>query len=464
MFEYLALTDGTTILDLTDNISYALVSYGPIIAPLADNQLHVSPYQDVTESIAVHAIGCTAAEAYQAAAAIDTLLNQARRWWDSENVSAVLLLAKAQGSALEPLSVAVKGRASGAPPNVALPATWDAQIGRYVIKGITIEFVRRAELLSSQETTAVSAAANNPVVQSVSFASSPEVFSPASVYIGGFTPQKAATFPQSFLCIADAVTKLDLQNVSGLNLGPFTTVNDAANLPISGATILRYTPVGTAVAESARGAALPPYGLTFGTGALSIFALLRNNSLTVPFLVSARVEWGATSITTPPVVIDTSTQNPRWVFLGIVVINNAGALFTSPGIYIQAQATSIAGGPTLDFSALAQVNLDEATSSVVATQSAVLTNNFPLATTPVVLAAMSRALTHPTPALFVQSATGASVNVQSQGTPWVASNGPDIAALWLATRSNFWRFVDHTNTTLQVTLQADRRPAFLAPQ
>jgi hypothetical protein len=52
MFEYLELSDGTTTLELTDNVSYSLVSYAPQIGVLRDNELGGrGPYQDAADTI-----------------------------------------------------------------------------------------------------------------------------------------------------------------------------------------------------------------------------------------------------------------------------------------------------------------------------------------------------------------------------------------------------------------------------
>lgn len=447
MFQYLALTDGTTIINLTDNINYALVGYAPVVAPLRDSELGGSgPYEDVPEQIVFHAIGCTAAVAYAAAKAVNDLLDQAQRWWRGENVSAVRLLIQAQGSTLDPLQVAVKGRAPGAPPNLALPATWNATSLRYVIQGITIQFVRRGQLISTDSAPAASASAAAPAIHSVTFSDNQTLSSPAKVTIGGLSSLAAAF--SGFLAITDSASDMALIEAESLAF-PANSWNSVADATARGGNILRWARNSTSFTASASTG-----GTTVAARTYAVYATVRNNSATMAFLLRLAVKVGVYTYSTTPVPIDTSTTNPRVILLGIVVLPEYTAV-TNHGFAIEAAQAASGAGHTIDIDTLLVVNLDDEMSRVIAISNFALTGGTSLIVD-------DQILTKPVPSV------GDTAQVPPYYTAYggvlpLASKGTSMAACLFATQGANWLIKNTTPATVQTNLTAVRHTAYLVP-
>lgn len=449
MFEYVALTNGTTTIELTDGISYSLVSYAPVVAPLRDSLLGDGVYADVTETLTFHALGCTAADAYAAAAAVNSLLDQARRWWVNQGVAAVRLLVKAQGSALVTLSAQLKGRAIGGPSNVALPAVWKEHIGRYVIQNITLQVVRRGQFLGQDDSTSTSAAAPNPVVQQVSFSSSHLTSSPLDLIVGGFNFAVVPIVKAGYLVVGSQANDVQIRTVTAATAANWTVVADAAKFPFS-ASVLRYTPVATTASSSG------DVALATVQGDVALIAKVRNNSATTSFTVTAsfRNAYG-TVITLPSVTIDTSSLNPRMVLLGAATVPPETNIIT---LTVQASAAS----GTIDFDALLVANLRDETCAVIAYDDiaiGALNGNLTLR-----VLSMRTSTTYITPQAQLVDVNAHIAPVTYRGALPLSTVGADVFAAWSATNGTFWAFTDTTNTKVSVTIQATRHRAYLVPQ
>lgn len=360
MYEYLALTDGTTLLDLTDTIHYALVSYAPVVAPLRDNELGGGdgPYADAQETITINAIGCTAAEAYAAARAVNDLLDQARRWWKGDGVTAVRLLVKAQGSALDPLSVIVKGRAQGAPSNLALPAMWNEYHQRYVIQGITIQFVRRARLLSLTTDTATVAAAAVPTVMTATFATTHNQLSPLKVDFTGAPGVASSTI---IIAVTPNTGQVIIEAESGVPVGSFTSVADAANSP-RGAAVARYTAPAIPLAETLT---VTIAGLNSSARRFVIIAAVRKNTAADVFDVSfsfRKVSGAVAAIltTTETQRISGSNTNPQ-----LLIFDPASMKDQPNSLVLNLNPISTVAARTFDIDYIAVIQVDDNASTIL---------------------------------------------------------------------------------------------------
>lgn len=449
MFSFLEITDGTvtTACELTDNINYALVSYAPIVSPLRESLLGDGVYSDVTESITVHALGCTAAQAYAAADKLNRLLDQAWRWWQGENVAAVNIRAMAQDSEiLAPLAAAVKGRAPAGPANIALPAIWSEYFGKYIIQNIVIQFVRRGQWIGVDDATATSTPAANPSVHQVAFASSHLTSSPFDLVLSGFNFVTTPAINAGFLGVGSQANDVVLPGVTGATAANWTAFADAANLPMT-ASVLRYTPVATTPSTS--GDVL----IGFREGLVAVIAKVRNNSATTTWLVTGKFEDpGGNIVSMRPVEIDASTLNPRIVVLGVAIVNENTNIFTYT---VQASAAS----GTLDFDAPMIVNLRDETCAVIAHDAAPiggLVGNFTInfAEAP---------LDDTVPSVQLRDATSV-VPVGYRGALPLNTIGQNVYAAWYSTNGNFWTFTNTANAKVSVAIQATRHRAYLIPQ
>lgn len=449
MFSFLEITDGTvtTACELTDNIDYALVGYAPIVSPLRESLLGDGVYSEVTETITVHAMGCTAALAYAAADKLNRLLDQAWRWWQGENVAAVNIRAMAQDSTiLAPLAAAVKGRAPAGPANIALPAIWNEYFGKYVIQNITIQFVRRGQWIGVDDATATSTPAANPSVHLVSFSSSHLTSSPFDLVLSGFNFVTTPVINAGFLGVGSQLNDVVIANPTGGTAANWTVFADAANLPGSG--ILRYTPVATTPSTSG--------DILIGgrEGLVAVIAKVRNNSATTTWLVTGKFEDAGGNITSMrPVEIDTSTLNPRIVVLGVAVVNQDTNILT-----LTAQASAVSG--TLDFDGPMIVNLRDETCAVIAHDAAPiggLVGNF--------TANFSQdPLEDTAPSVQLRDVAPHIVPVGYRGALPLNTIGQDVYAAWYATNANFWTFTNVSNAKVNVAIQATRHRAYLIPQ
>lgn len=449
MFEYVAITNGTTTVELTDGVSYALVSYAPVVAPLRDGLLGDGVYADVTESITFHAIGCTAADAYAAAAAVNSLLDQARRWWTNQGVAAVRLLVKAQGSSLVTLSAQLKGRAAGGPSNVALPPVWHEHAGKYVIQNIALQVVRRGQFLGLDDTAGPSASSANPTVQQVTFGSSHLTSSPLDLVVAGFSSTPTPLIKAGYLLVGSRTNDVQIRNVTGATAANWTVFGDAAKFPFS-AAVLRYTPVATTPSTSG------DVALATVQGNVALIAKVRNNSATTVFTVTAafRNAYG-TVVTLPSVTIDTSSLNPRMMLLGTATVPPETNIIT---LTVQASAAS----GTLDFDALLVSNLRDETCAVIAYDDVAIGALSGAMTFQVLSERTSTTYIMPQVQLIDAGAHIAPVTYR--GALPLNTIGADVFAVWTATNGIYWTFTNVSNTPVAVTIQATRHRAYLVPQ
>lgn len=465
MFQYVALTDGTTLVVLNDNISYALKSYAPGAAFRSDNELGPL-YADVVDTITFDAIGCTAAEAYDAAAAVNSLLDQAWRWANGETVTAVRLLIQAQQSTLVlPLEVCAKGRAPGAgAAPLSLPAQWSAFYGKYVIENITIQFVRRGQLLYPTAETGASTAAANPTVQSVTIATPTAISSPTVLQ---YDYQVAAVnanarIERAVVLTASAANRLQIYEAEGgVKTANVTTVADGAN-NARGGNVARYTP-GPLTGQS----------ITFTLSSwdstaerMAVWAAVRNNSITTTsFTIQLRDD--QTYLVASPLAIGPSsvTAVPAIVFLGILSNRLAFSTFS-----LLLTASAAADSLDIDYIVVQAVD-DETSNALVITspfQPSVVVGQVGFRPTIIDPKPLSEMV-----ALISAEATGTPLNRRAlghQGDPTFYTRGSFVATM-LATGSvspsttpTSWRATNAAGAVVDTVVSATRYGAYLVPR
>lgn len=455
MFQYVALTNGTTTLELTDGISYALVSYAPGIPSLRTNELgSEGPYESIVDTMTVHALGCTAADAYAAAGELNRMLDLAARWWENESaitgdLTAVVLSAQVQDSALLPLRAAVKGRASGA-ANMTLQPVWSAFHSKYMIQNIALQFIRRGQWIGADSSPAPSAAAFNPTAHSVTFADDWTTASPAKVTIGGFA--NVTTAFSGIIAVADSLLRLTI--VEAETMAPVANWASVVDANARGGAVLSYNNAG---ATNVFTASAMVNGTAYGRR-IAIYAALKNVYTVAQTNYQLRVvvtRQGAT-VRLPAIVIDPTTYtNPQVVFLGVVVFPT----FTPGGFWtfgLEASNDVAAGTNALQVDYFVLVTVDDDYTRVVA-----FSNFVPTAgATQMILD--DRILSGTAPALVDNAALERYANYS--GDPLVMSRGTVMAAVLAATQGANWRVYNTTPTFIFTTLTAVRHTAYLVPQ
>ncbi len=453
MFAYLALTDGTTLLDLTDGQNYALVSYAPAIT--ARNQNELGPiYADVVDTLTFHAIGCTPADAYAAVEAATKLLDQAWRWSQSEPVSTVRIQIQLQGTALAlPLEAVVKGRPPGSGDGpISAPEQRDEYAGKYLIQNVQIQFVRAGPLLyPTAETGTPSAAAAAPTVHTVTITTPTTISSPTKLaynfsqlgVIGSYNVEYA------YVLWASAASRLQIYEAESIGLGTnVASVADAAAFA-RGGSVARYSP----------GVLLTTIGGTVFVGfdttsrRMAVWAAVRNNSATTNFTIQATISGGAATASGPVIPIDTSTLNPRLIFLGIVASQVAWDTFI-----FNLTASAAAGTLDIDYVIFQAVD-DETSGAVLITPPSGTTyvGASPLTIDP-------RPLTALVPIITSVPASTNPTPMGYAGSPIVLTRSSFVTCLMGKTLGNFWRVVGGVTVADTAVASVARFGAYLTPR
>jgi len=432
----------TAVYDLVNGPQYQNARYAPgVAARRASSLAGLTPYAEVEDTLTVDITGSSAAACTAALETLIGLLDQGAQWRDGLNVEAVQIRMRIQFGTAGLLSAIITGPAPG-----ASPASYQAEPDvptdprRWIIRDVELRFVRRGRLLATQA-TASAASQESPTVGTITLGVTLPVVSPLALAYSSV----AGTLNPSFLLTAPRANALvSAAALTGTATG-YTSVNDAANSPYPSQTnVLRYTPTGTAVAASgAITGAVPTIGRQF-----AVFAAVRNNSATVTFLIRTRLINQTYGPAGPWQVVDTSSTTPRILPLGII------SLSANPGantLFLEIQALSTSGSPTLDIAYVVTLAVDTPGARMVTLRAA----------------SASPFLFYATEANYDRSG-GIRAAVSAPGTPGVnlpydgdidlAAASDRVLASFVRVNGTAWR------PTTQYTLTAYWRRAYLSPQ
>lgn len=463
MFEYLELSDGTTTLELTDNVSYSLVSYAPQLGVLRDNELGGrGPYQDASDTIVVHVMGATAALAYAAADALNKMFDTARRWWLDGNATPVILRVKAQGSALSPLRAIVYGRPIGGPRPITLPPTFNESLCKYIFTGMTLQFTRGGQLLDNTVDTAASANATHPTIHTCTL-SNAAVQSPIDLSLSGLTAASVG-FYQTGYCLIAPVGRLSLvegeattNSAVGVGTAISSTQADAAAVASAG-NVRRWTcagfsgqikntwSIGGAIASSRQ--------------PIAVFAAVRFNSAVITSGTWQALGFHNGSVVdgTPKIPIALNSSLPQIISLGLL---QSRAGFDQLSLFFEGFFSS--GSVDIDY--IAAISLDDEASRVIALSDAYAARMSSIAgATAVALEIRANALTDSAPAVRVTASGGIVEYFGYGGDPYLVQIGTDVSMILLTTGGTaLWRPASG-GAAISGVLTASRRLAYLAPQ
>ena len=472
MFSFLELTTGVvaTACELTDNIRFALVSYGPSVAPQRDSLLGgQGVYDDVVDTITFHSIGTTAAEAYANAASVNKLLDQARAWWHGEVVNPITLRAKVQDSTLDPLSAIVIGRAPGGPPPIALQVVFNEFYGKYISENITIQFVR-GDTWYGASNGASSSTGAMPAVLSVTFpAGAVDTQTATSLTLSGPLQRSVLALQLGYLIVAPQNRIEIVEGEATTNTGSATaTVTADAAAHASAGSVMRLS------AAPATGQLGASFSAPFAANAYQVacFAVMRVNASpnipTLPITCTMILKRGTYQVSGPAIDLSYLYFGAGWipqpVFLGLIDSPLAFDTFTFVVSWSNA-------ANTIDVDYLVFVALNNAPDArVVATVidprvyspfgGAVVT------TSPLSVAYSPNELTLPAASVTGREATGGRTEPWSVlGDPFLVSKEAIMTSMWLATQGTLWRPWD-TTAAAEITfgMSWNRRAPYLIPQ
>lgn len=452
---YLVLTDGTTTITINTTGGavgdYALEDWVPAIAGLRTSQIGGrGPYEDVVEEMSLVIIDTTAAGCYTRLDTLNRLLDQAERWYNNENATAVLIKYAPGGASVSssgtPLQAAILGRAPGnATSGVGIRAIQKTQFTFHM--PITLRFWRKGRWLLST-TAASSASTTNGALASITIAAVNNL-SPVKLSFDnyGWGNDASKAFHGGFIAVSDVLNTIAISTAESAASGAYTSFNDSAQ-NARDTNVLRYTPaVTTEVASGSVALTIASTARTIG-----VFANMRNNSTTTSYSMRIAFDSGYRSYTPMYYVAPQATAYPYWRFIGTASSNGYSPFYT---VYLTASAAS----GTLDIDTLVFVDLSNPTTQVIA----VLENTYSNGQS--TLEIDHQELTKPQPKLTVASDfTNAYL-----GDLIINNKGGTVYALLMATgratagAGNHWRQVDNTPTLLANTWTATRYTAYLTP-
>lgn len=469
-FPYLVMTDGTLTVTFADGLggasSFAPLrgTWAPSIATRRRSTFGRGPWDEVIEEWDLIIKGADAATALSNLETLTRLLDNADRWWRlGEAVSPVLLKYTPQGSTLfttaNPATCVILGRADGDETNLNLPAEFNDVGMLFEIRPIRLRFLRAGQWLNpTVETTAQTSNAANPTVQGANFASTLAISSPIKVTadfsVSGSFGNGLATAP-AILLTATATSRLQIYEAESASFGgSLTSVADAAG-KARGGSVARFTPVSTAstqfVIDTSGG------GFDQTSRRVALWAPVRNNSATTSFTVQCSAVYQNIDTTVGSVVaVDTSSLNPRMLFLGILSTR-------SPVQKIRVTLTPSAAAGTLDIDYLCIQAIDDECSGAVALYGAGATIGTITMTAPGSDPTIidPRPLEFPTP---INVQTAQSNLLSYAGDAYLMSRGQAYAAVWLATSGTFWRMVNAANALCDTAFTASRYNGYLSPR
>jgi hypothetical protein len=416
------------------------------------------PYDDVSEELEYHVCGESAVETLANHAKLVRLLDNADAWSDYVTGMAPVIIRWAPEGASQALSCVIVGRANENDAAVMQPNTMSRDLKGFMIAGVRGRFLRRGLWLGRQEQVSSSSAAN-PNILTATFATSVDVASPVMIELGGFDPSVFASLSAGVLLIARSSSRLSIIEAEALTASGYTSVADSAN-DARGGSVLRYTPASTSYANSGQ--------LTSGVLAwrrIGVYAAVRNNSGSTTWRIKCQLEDEAgNSDTTSETPIDTSTTNPRIVFLGVATLPASAHRF-------RFQIAASAASGTLDIDYVAFIALDEeplGTTRVIEHGDLTLTTAFGSSPVDLNLYVDDGALTQQKARVYMDEAgengTEPFAPLDYQGDPFVSQLGTTISLIWLSTNSAAWCATNASGTPLSNNIRVTRKAAFLSPQ
>lgn len=390
-YSTLELVGERVTVDLLDGANYALVDWAPAVSSRSRQLLgNYSPYEDVAERMTVNVYGTSAAEALEKLDAINIVLEQADAWRLGDGVAPVLVRVRMRESALtDPLEAVVVGRPDSG-PSVMLQPTFNHDILMYEIAGVEIAFIRKGLWLGPDAERSPAGTLTNPAVMTVDMLAEERRLSPTTVRVTGFSAN-TRILGGGFLLLGGVPpasqhgNNIAVYAAAAMSSDEFSVVDDAAKKAHSG-NVRRID------AAANQTGMLAIAGVNTGVSRISVFAAVRNNSVSATWRVRA-ASTGYVRAEDGWKTVDSSTQQPRIIHVGSLV-NQSGSHLN---VQLEFATTAVAG--TLDVNYVVIFGEDVNTGYIRIADGDYSVEAFPRA-----LVVNPRATTHRTPLLYVETA------------------------------------------------------------
>lgn len=473
---YLEITDGVTsckIMDVTAitaaqiaamNYRLSFGHWAPRVSQRNDNPLGL-PYLPVMEEMVIDVKGVTADVCYAKLQVLNTLLDQADRWWNNEGVAPVFIKYQPLGSSkASPMQDVIIGGAAydNAAEMVTLPDDTNYAGVVSFLKGVKLKFYRKNGFwLGEAETQNVgSSYVAQPGPVSVTWSDFATVLSPVDITLGAGNDAAGASTHSTTSGISAFTHDATLLKVYNPNLetsafGAATA--DAAHFPTN-ATVYRFT-------------ANPSIGGIFDISSFpvanceyfAVYVKVRTNTSTTDATIRART----VNIIQQKVPLPQNTQVPRVVFLGIFP-TRFRALPSDPtfGGQLYIDFTSLGGSITIDLDSILVVGLNRATTIVASTGF-----KHPLPSATLGLYFLHRLLAEPLGEVALTNVPN-DVLQNTSGAPyvWTGAHGTvkqtSLVHFMVDTNvATYWNIMNTGNTAkITLDLRATRTKAYLTPE
>lgn len=215
------------------NDSYLLVEYAPTIAPVRRSRLGGSgTYAEVIDTLTLHVTGGTASECVTNLERLIGVLDQAARWARFEPVNPIQIRAQVRQGTAGELAAVILGPESDEPPAEVDPE-FDELLGLYIIRNVTLRFIRRGLWNAVPPFQFVSSPLAAHQVRALTLVAGP---APAPVTLAlstTATPEYAFLASGSRLLFGTAAADFTIVEAESLATTSFTSV--ASNLARGGA-------------------------------------------------------------------------------------------------------------------------------------------------------------------------------------------------------------------------------------
>lgn len=457
-FSLLYISDGTTTLNLIDNLSYGVDSLDPVIAPRQRSELSAGgPYLNVVQPLTVNVFGNTPAACWDNLTKLIRLLDQGENWARDIPVACVRIVVQTVTSTIA-VGAEILGQADADAPLGSLAPEYEqvGSRGRYVIRNVQLSFLRTGMWEFSVDAAVASAAVANPGIMPIAFSGSNLAYCRLRMtwYKTGATEGGIREGNYAYTLIASDDAKLRLIDSVSFTTPALTTNQADAGADAFGGSVKRFQASTTEITINVNPAWTTPQRR------VGIFAAVRNNSATATFYIRGEAtDIDNTPNRTPYTTIDTSTALPQVVFLGTCTARYDQSLgIYNVTIYVSASLTSAA--QTLDIDYVALICLDDPWTDRVIVTGNTLSASGSLAIP--VIEPGSSILRTPYPILTVTNTGGPHAEPYA-GDIYLVCTGSEMATLVLTTNGDtFWRLRDGGGAISMVT-SVRRTQAYRTP-
>lgn len=462
---YLEITDGVSSVKLMDSAATtpALVAamnyrlsfggWSPNVATRNQNPFGL-PYNAVREELTIDVKGATADVALAKLQVLNSLLDQAERWYNNEVVLPVFIRYQPKGSIKTTyLSDVIIGRGMGdqsTSPMISLPSDFNAVGDFYFLQKVRVVFWRRNGVWLCEQETLNASGVSQRTINTLTWSNAATVLSPLDIKIkANNSPDTGIGRPDGILVVTHSENYMSILN--GESIGGASTADAAANSV--GGNVGRFT-CSTTVQELFKETFTESF---YECEYLAVYATIRNNSTTLDVYLQLNVNFTNYPTLAPEIkVAFAASPLPKVVFLGLVPTRGRQPFHV--GVYYR----SLSGAPTFDIDQVLIVGVNRATNIISL-------NDFFLNTVDP-LAVLNRLLLEPQPEIAFKVPTLGTFEerISYSGSAYCFAGGSSTllktAYMLFATHDTKWQLSTAANAAVTLDPTMIRYKAYLVPE